>query len=136
MWTMEAIADIESRDESTKDITQNDSLAQVLGKKHLGRVRSVGPGPCPTKLFGGTSQQSYYGRQIEEYQKEIVELKAKAMEEKKKRQTMENLLRFLMQRQGDELPPEIASGMNVLGSGLAASHTRLCSNNPDLPSPP
>ncbi|MED6198699.1 hypothetical protein PIB30_069043 [Stylosanthes scabra] len=32
----EAIADIESRDESTKELSQNDSLAQVLGKEHSG----------------------------------------------------------------------------------------------------
>ncbi|MED6217059.1 hypothetical protein PIB30_014043 [Stylosanthes scabra] len=75
------------------------------------------------------------GGQIEKYQKEIVELKADAAEEKKKRQTMENLLRFLMQWQGDDLPPEIASEMDALGSGTTVSQTRPSSDNPDLLSP-
>ncbi|MED6195018.1 hypothetical protein PIB30_034157 [Stylosanthes scabra] len=70
----EAIVEVESRDESTKELSQNDSLAH-----------------------------------------------AKAAEEKKKRQTMENLLRFLIQRQGDDLPPEIASEMDALGSGTVVS---------------
>ncbi|MED6168955.1 hypothetical protein PIB30_016642 [Stylosanthes scabra] len=132
---LEAIADIESRDESAKELSQNDSLAQVLGKEHPRRVRGVGSEPCPTKVFGSTSQQSSYGVQLEEYQKEIIELKADAAEEKKKRHTMENLLRFLIQRQGDDLPPEIASEMNALGVGPTTSHTRPSSNNPDLLSP-
>ncbi|MED6108988.1 hypothetical protein PIB30_029329 [Stylosanthes scabra] len=54
MWIMESIAGIESRDESAKELSQNDSLAQVLGKEHLGQVCGVGLGPCPTKLFGST----------------------------------------------------------------------------------
>ncbi|MED6135161.1 hypothetical protein PIB30_043594, partial [Stylosanthes scabra] len=40
----EAIAEIESRDASTKELSQNDSLAQVLGKEHPGRVHGVGSG--------------------------------------------------------------------------------------------
>ncbi|MED6209242.1 hypothetical protein PIB30_052818 [Stylosanthes scabra] len=72
---------------------------------------------------------SSYGGQIEEYQKEIVELKA--AEEKKKRQTMENLLRFLTQQRGDDLSYEITSEMNILGSGPAASHPRPSSDNLD-----
>ncbi|MED6112463.1 hypothetical protein PIB30_061963 [Stylosanthes scabra] len=35
----EDIAEIESMDTSTKELSQNDSLAQVLGKEHPGRVR-------------------------------------------------------------------------------------------------
>ncbi|MED6160618.1 hypothetical protein PIB30_053106 [Stylosanthes scabra] len=48
----EAIAEIESRDASTKELSQNDSLAQVLGKEHPGRVRGLSSGPSPTQLFG------------------------------------------------------------------------------------
>ncbi|MED6209244.1 hypothetical protein PIB30_052820 [Stylosanthes scabra] len=98
-------------------------LHKFLGKN----IR--GPGPSPTKLYGSTSYRSSYEEQIEEYQKEIVELKA--AKEKKKRQTMENLLRFLRQRRGDDLPPEIASEMNALGSGTVVSHIGPSSNNPD-----
>ncbi|MED6183127.1 hypothetical protein PIB30_035156 [Stylosanthes scabra] len=96
--TGEAIIDIKSRDKSAKELFQNDSLAQVLEKEHSGRVCGVGPRLCLTKLCGSTSHQSSYAVQIEEYQKKIVELKAEASEEKKKRQAMENILRFLIER--------------------------------------
>ncbi|MED6128960.1 hypothetical protein PIB30_103112 [Stylosanthes scabra] len=112
-----AIADIESRDESTNELSPNDSLAQVLGKEHSGRVRGVGPGPCLTNLVGSSSQQSSYGVQIEEYQKQIVELRAEVAEEKKKTLEIQNVMRFLIKWLGGDLPPEIASHMTTLGSG-------------------
>ncbi|MED6168388.1 hypothetical protein PIB30_011278 [Stylosanthes scabra] len=96
----EAIADIESRDECTNVLSQNNSLAQVLEKEHSGIVRGVGPGLCLTKLVGSSSQQSSYGVQIEEYQKQIVELRAEAAEEKKKTLAMQNVMRFLIERLG------------------------------------
>ncbi|KAL4293520.1 hypothetical protein AHAS_Ahas18G0136300 [Arachis hypogaea] len=83
----EAIELIKSQDPSSKEFSQNDSLAQVLGKEHPGRVRGLGFGHVP---------QSDYGVQIEEYQMKIVklkveaaELKAAAAESKTKRQRME-----------------------------------------------
>ncbi|MED6163481.1 hypothetical protein PIB30_080322, partial [Stylosanthes scabra] len=57
----EAIAKIESRDASTKDLSQNDSLAQVLGKEHPRRVRGLGSEPCLTKVFGHTSHRPVMG---------------------------------------------------------------------------
>ncbi|MED6182617.1 hypothetical protein PIB30_030235 [Stylosanthes scabra] len=132
----EAIAELESRDESTKELSQNDSLAQVLGKEHSGRIRGVGHGPCPTKLFGSASQQPSYGGQIEKYQREIEQLQVEAAEKNKKIQTMANLVRFLMQRQGDDLPPEIAFEMDALDSGVAVPETRHSTDNPNLLPPP
>ncbi|RYR24097.1 hypothetical protein Ahy_B02g057590 [Arachis hypogaea] len=58
----EAIELIESQDPSSKEFSQNDSLAQVLGKER--------------------PRRSDYGVQIEEYQMEIVKLKAEAAEVK------------------------------------------------------
>ncbi|RYR39711.1 hypothetical protein Ahy_A09g045296 [Arachis hypogaea] len=52
----EAIANIESQDESFKELSQNDSIAQVLGKEHPERVHGLGFGPCPTHFFGNTAQ--------------------------------------------------------------------------------
>ncbi|XP_016168840.1 uncharacterized protein LOC107611427 [Arachis ipaensis] len=99
----EAIEFVESQDPSSKEFSQNDSLAQVLGKEHPGRVRGLGIGTCPSRCFRNIPEQSDYGVQIEEYQMEIVklkaeaaelkaeaaELKAAAAEEKTKRQRME-----------------------------------------------
>ncbi|RYR68652.1 hypothetical protein Ahy_A03g015132 [Arachis hypogaea] len=76
----EAIEHIESHDASSNEFSQNDSLAQVLGKEHPGRVRGLDFSPCPTQCFHNISQQSDSGVQIEEYQIEIVKLKAEAIE--------------------------------------------------------
>ncbi|MED6207435.1 hypothetical protein PIB30_035825 [Stylosanthes scabra] len=132
----EAIAEIESRDESTNKLSQNDSLAQVFGKEHPGRVRSVGSGPCPTNVFGSASQRPSYGGQIEKYQWQIAQLQAGAVEKTKKIHTMENIVRFLVQRQGDDLPLEIASEIDALVGGVAVPQTRPSSDDPGLPSPP
>ncbi|XP_025638749.1 uncharacterized protein [Arachis hypogaea] len=66
-----AIEHIESQDPSSKEFSQNDFLAQVLGKEHPGRVRGLNFGPCPSQCFRNITQQSNYGVQIEEYQMEI-----------------------------------------------------------------
>ncbi|XP_057719245.1 uncharacterized protein LOC130933638 [Arachis stenosperma] len=100
---LEAIENIESQDLSSKKFSHNDSLAQVLGKEHPGRVHGLDFGPCHSQYFRNIPQQSDYGVQIEEYQMEIVKLKAEAAElkaesaefkataaeEKAKRQRME-----------------------------------------------
>ncbi|RYR08169.1 hypothetical protein Ahy_B05g075734 [Arachis hypogaea] len=141
----EAIELIESQDPSSKEFSQNDSLAQVLGKEHPGRVRGLGIGTCPSRCFRNISEQSDYGVQIEEYQMEIMKLKAKAAElkaaaaeEKAKRQrmeteaaegnakiqTMRNLLTYVIQQQGGNLPPEIAADLDSLRSAPTSSHAR------------
>ncbi|MED6201455.1 hypothetical protein PIB30_095190 [Stylosanthes scabra] len=112
--------------QSTKELSQNDSLAQVLGKEHPGRVRGMGAGPCPTQIIKhgtqNTSVASYVD--VEEYKREIVKLKAEAAEEKKKRQSMEHIVRYLLQMQGDNLPPNIVAEMNSLGSGPSPTDTQ------------
>ncbi|KAL4293263.1 hypothetical protein AHAS_Ahas18G0110600 [Arachis hypogaea] len=120
----EAIEHIESQDASSKELSQNDSLAQVLEKEHPRRVRGLGFRPCPTQFFCNIPQQSDFGVQIKEYQKEIAKLKAEAAEEKEKRQTMANLLRYLIQQQGDNLPPDVAPNLDSLGSAPTLSHAR------------
>ncbi|RYR66976.1 hypothetical protein Ahy_A03g013185 [Arachis hypogaea] len=73
LWTTELIVNIESQDESSKQLSQNDSLAQVLGKEHPGRVHALGVGPCPTQLSSNTTaKQSDSDVRIEEYQRTIV----------------------------------------------------------------
>ncbi|XP_015953320.2 uncharacterized protein LOC107477763 [Arachis duranensis] len=141
----EAIELVESQDPSSKEFSQNDSLAQVLGKEHPGRVRGLGIGTCPSRCFRNIPEQSDYGVQIEEYQMEIVKLKAEAAElraaaaaaeakrqrmeteaaeGKAKIQTMGDLLTYVIQQQGGNLPPEIAAGLDYLRSAPTSSHAR------------
>ncbi|MED6195501.1 hypothetical protein PIB30_038447 [Stylosanthes scabra] len=95
----EAIQVIESCDQSTNELSQNDSLAQVLRKEHLGCVRGMGARPCPTQIIKHGTQHTSFASyvDVDEYKREIVELKAEAAEEKKKRQSMEHIVRYLLQ---------------------------------------
>ncbi|RYR77908.1 hypothetical protein Ahy_A01g002609 [Arachis hypogaea] len=124
----ERIEEIEQQDESSRMLSQNDSIAQVFEKEKLGRVRGMGSGPTPSQLFGPNSHAYGNGVQQEETQRKLLELQAelegeklkrKAMEDeaasdKKKLKAMESALIYLFQRQGEELPPEIAAGMSFV----------------------
>ncbi|RYR59923.1 hypothetical protein Ahy_A04g017055 [Arachis hypogaea] len=126
----EAIAIIESQGGTSKEISVTGSLAQVLGKEHSGRVRGLGFGPCQTEIVRKTTQ-SNSGREITELKvvateqkAEITELKAAAAEhkaetaeDKAKIQTMENLVKYIIQQQGHTLPPEIDAQLKSLGNG-------------------
>ncbi|RYR72793.1 uncharacterized protein [Arachis hypogaea] len=115
----EKIHEIEQLDESTRLLSQNDSLAQALGKEHPGRVRGMGHGPTPSQLFRPSSQPPVDRAQQEETQRMLCELQAevttanlkrKAM----KRQAIESVLSYLVQQHCGELPPDIAARMNCL----------------------
>ncbi|RYR72577.1 hypothetical protein Ahy_A02g006794 [Arachis hypogaea] len=129
IWTMshkkqgwhEAIEQIETQDASSKELSQNDSLAQVFSKEHPGRVHGMDFGPCPTQCFLSNVQVEEYQREIAELKAEAAVLKTKAAEEKAKTQTMENLLRYLIQQQGGNLPPDVAADLEDLGSAPPVS---------------
>ncbi|KAL4337226.1 hypothetical protein AHAS_Ahas12G0089000 [Arachis hypogaea] len=109
-------------------LSENNSLAQALGKEHSGRVLGIGFGLTLSQLFRPSSQPPMARAQTEEAQRILFELqdevvaeklKRKAMEdevatEKTKRQTIESVLAYLIQQQGGELPPDIATRMNSL----------------------
>ncbi|RYQ89982.1 hypothetical protein Ahy_B09g096337 isoform F [Arachis hypogaea] len=124
----EKISELEQLDESTRILSENDSLAQALGKEHPGRVRGMGHGPTPSQIFSSSSQPPVDRAQVEETQRMLCELQAevtteklktKAIEdelaaEKTKRQEIESVLSYLVQQQCGELPPDIAARMNSL----------------------
>ncbi|RYQ79679.1 hypothetical protein Ahy_Scaffold2g107643 [Arachis hypogaea] len=124
----ERITEIEQHDESSRLLSQNDSLAQTLEKEHPGRVHGMGIGPTTSQVFGTNSPQPSIETQREETQRVLVEiqaelpaekLKRKAIEdevaaEKTKRQAMESSPMCLVQGQGGELPPDLAPWMNSL----------------------
>ncbi|KAK7395928.1 hypothetical protein VNO78_16543 [Psophocarpus tetragonolobus] len=57
----EKIEAYQSSGSISKDISSEDSLAKALGsEEHCGRVRGLGLGPCPTRVFGHTVR-SYNG---------------------------------------------------------------------------
>ncbi|RYR03468.1 hypothetical protein Ahy_B06g082443 [Arachis hypogaea] len=84
------IAEIEQDDESSILLSQNDSLAQVLRKEHLGRVRGMGIRPTSSQVFGTNSHQSSNRAQREETQRVLLELQAELTADKLKRKTIED----------------------------------------------
>ncbi|RYR24099.1 hypothetical protein Ahy_B02g057593 [Arachis hypogaea] len=96
----ERIEEIKQQDESSRLLSQNDFIAQ-----------STWYGPTPSQLFGPNSRSSVNGVQVEETQRKLLELQAELEREKLKRKAMEDALIYL-QRQGEELPPNIAVGMS------------------------
>ncbi|KAL4277029.1 uncharacterized protein [Arachis hypogaea] len=124
----EKISEIEQLDKSTRILSENDSLAQALGKEHPSRVRRMGHGPTPSQLFRPSSQPPVDKVQVEEAQRMLCELQAevttkklkrKAMDdelaaEKMKRQAIGSVLSYLVQQQCGELPLHIAARMNSL----------------------
>ncbi|RYR29472.1 hypothetical protein Ahy_B01g053873 [Arachis hypogaea] len=87
---------------------------KVFGKEKPGRVRGMGAGPTPSQLFGPNSRAPVNGVQVEETQRKLLELQAELEYEKLKRKAMEDALIYLYQRQGEELPPDIAAGMSFV----------------------
>ncbi|RYR34513.1 hypothetical protein Ahy_A10g049455 isoform A [Arachis hypogaea] len=58
---LERIAEIEKHDESSKLLSQNDSLVQTFRKEHSGRVSGMGIGPTSSQVFGTNSHQPSNG---------------------------------------------------------------------------
>ncbi|KAM7262292.1 hypothetical protein ACFE04_021369 [Oxalis oulophora] len=56
---VEKIISIEEQDENARILSPQDSLRQVFGSEHNGRIRGMGFGPVPTQVFG---QTSYMGK--------------------------------------------------------------------------
>ncbi|KAL4306423.1 hypothetical protein AHAS_Ahas16G0176800 [Arachis hypogaea] len=104
----------EQQDESSRLLSQNDSIAQVFGKEKPGRVRGMGAGPTPSQLFGPNSRALVNGVQIEETKRKLLELQAELEREKLKRKVMEDALIYLYRRLGEELTPDIAAGMSSM----------------------
>ncbi|RYR13356.1 hypothetical protein Ahy_B04g070395 isoform C [Arachis hypogaea] len=86
----ERIEAIEQRDESFRPLSQNDSLAQALGKEHPGRVHGMGLGPTSSQVFGMNSHQPSNGFEREETQRVLLELQAELAAEKLKRKAVED----------------------------------------------
>ncbi|RYR09396.1 hypothetical protein Ahy_B05g077698 [Arachis hypogaea] len=111
-----------SHDGSSRHLSQNDLLAQVLGKEHLGRVCALGVGPCPTQDFGNVvGQLSGSTEPNKEYERRIAELTATLEEEQVKRQSIHKVLGYLVQQQGGNLPAEVAAELAFLGGTLDSS---------------
>ncbi|RYQ99006.1 hypothetical protein Ahy_B07g086855 [Arachis hypogaea] len=86
----ERIEAIEQRDESSKLLSQNDSLAQALKNEHLSRLCGMGLGPTSSQVFGMNSHQPSNGFEREESQRVLLKLQAELAAKKLKRKAVED----------------------------------------------
>ena len=115
---------IEREDGSSKEFSQNDSLAQAIGKEHPGRVRGVGFGPCPTQVYGHTEHlnppvNQAFQTDMNEMKSELEasRLRVRNLEsiievERTRRQAIEGAVKYMLQMQGSNLPPELNAFFN------------------------
>ncbi|KAM7266435.1 hypothetical protein ACFE04_004332 [Oxalis oulophora] len=106
------IISIEEQDENARILSPQDSLGQVFGSEHNGRVRGMGFGPVPTQVFG---QTSYMGSSSST-QIKITRLESELKVERQKVQTLQasqkvmgNVLVSFLRSQGKEVPLELTS---------------------------
>ncbi|KAM7260525.1 hypothetical protein ACFE04_011198 [Oxalis oulophora] len=106
------IISIEEQDENARILSPQDSLGQVFGSEHNGRVRGIGFGPVPTQVFG---QTSYMGSSSST-QIKITRLESELKVERQKVQTLQasqkvmgNVLVSFLRSQGKEVPLELTS---------------------------
>ncbi|RYR61679.1 hypothetical protein Ahy_A04g018885 [Arachis hypogaea] len=125
----EAIANVERHDGSSKHLSQNDSLAQVLRKEHPGRIRALGAGPCPIQVSSNAAGQPSGSAEFNaEDKRMIAELTAKLEEERTKRQSIHKVLGYVVQQLGGNLPVEIAEELVFVGGTPDSSCTGLSSS--------
>ncbi|XP_016206717.1 uncharacterized protein LOC107647107 [Arachis ipaensis] len=86
----EKISEIEQLDETTRILSENDSLAQALSKEHSGRVHGIGFGPTPSQLFRPSAQPPVDKAQTEEAQRMLFELQEEVTAEKLRRKAVED----------------------------------------------
>ncbi|QHN83542.1 uncharacterized protein DS421_20g705650 [Arachis hypogaea] len=116
----ERIEAIEQGDESSGLLSQNDSLAQALGKEHPGRVRGMVLGPTSSQVFVEDEVAAEKTkRQAVEDEVAAEKTKRRTVEDevaagKVRMQAMESALICLLQGQGRKLPSDVATWMSAL----------------------
>ncbi|QCD89912.1 hypothetical protein DEO72_LG4g864 [Vigna unguiculata] len=101
---------------SRSNISIEDSLAHVLGsKEHCGRVRGMGLGPCPSRVFGYT-RNFHFGTSsscpsYSELQNQVTALKSQLDEQNKRNEErdkrLDAIMNFFSQNYQGQLPPEL-----------------------------
>ena len=112
-------------------ISTDDAVGQVLGKEHTGRVRGLGLGACPSKVFGlpnhrlrhlnlsssssaSSSEDSLkleliaMKEKLESMQRERELEQAERAREQAERARMEQMMKYLVQQLGIQISPDLA----------------------------
>ncbi|KAG2391477.1 uncharacterized protein HKW66_Vig0127620 [Vigna angularis] len=88
----------------SKIISTSDSLAHALGmQEHCGRVRGLGLGPCPSKVFG-VNARSHSGLQTQ-----VSSLTSQVNEMTSQVNEMKEMIAFMLQNYEGQLPSKFAT---------------------------
>nr|GLL40379.1 uncharacterized protein LOC109153536 [Ipomoea trifida] len=99
----------------SQSISQDDPLGKVFGKEHPGRVRGLGFGPCPSKVFNNTSSSSN-DNQMKEYvanlEKELAATKAQLQVQNDMQKAMGGALVAILEKTFGKVPEQFATLLN------------------------
>ena len=112
----EKICNIESQGTISALPKKNDSLGQVLGEEHPGRVRGMSFGVCPTQVFGSKFERfcgtipssSSVGAECK-LQSEVDKLQSKVSSDSQLMKEMANTITLLCQKINVPVPPAFSS---------------------------
>lgn len=117
----EKIFEIESQGTAPVVISPNDSLGQVFGKEHPGRVRGVGFGVCPSQVFGcryqrfcATSSNTSGHNKIAELENKVQELQTELKSRDEKMSKFEVLLAHIVMNSSIHIPPNLTAGLDIV----------------------
>nr|GLL44794.1 uncharacterized protein LOC109162939 [Ipomoea trifida] len=99
----------------SQSISQDDPLGKAFGKEHPGRVRGLGFGPCPSKVFNNTSSSSN-DNQMKEYvanlEKELAATKAQLQVQNDMQKAMGGALVAILEKTFGKVPEQFATLLN------------------------
>ncbi|XP_019150165.1 PREDICTED: uncharacterized protein LOC109146971 [Ipomoea nil] len=102
----------------SQSISQDDPLGKTLGKEHNGRVRGLGFGPCPSKVFNNTLRMNDKDY-VSTLEKELAATKAQLQVQSDKLQVQSDMqkamggaLVAILERTFGKVPEEFATFLN------------------------
>nr|GME05355.1 uncharacterized protein LOC109153536 [Ipomoea batatas] len=100
----------------SQSISEDDPLGKAFGKEHPGRVRRLGFGPCPSKVFNNTSSSSN-DNQMKEYvanlEKELAATKAQLQVQNDMQKAMGGALVAILEKTFGKVPEQFATLLNT-----------------------
>ena len=112
----EKMAAIESQGLASQSIGPQDAFGQVMGPEHPGRVRGLGLGPVPSRVFGSFTHGASGSTNSSEstiHLNKIAELQAQLKAESEKVKLLQNCVHHIYRYLPNVTPPsELAALLN------------------------
>lgn len=119
----EKICELESQGNCSTKLSTNDSLGQVLGKEHSGRVRGVGGGLCPSQVFDsgykrycGSSSSCTASSSESHLKSKVEQLQTKVESDSQVIKDMASIISLLCKKIDVPLPTNVAAILEEVSS--------------------